>query len=398
MKWASSLAAGPSLEVSLDQCLQGIQMQLGEECPDLVFCFFSPHFRESSEQITLRLTQTWNPRVVLGCTAGGVIGAGQEVEHQPALSLVAARLPEVSLDPFHLVDTEIPSTDGSPSLWEDLLGVEARRRPHFILLADPFTFRVEEFLMGLDYAYPRTVKVGGLASGGVRPGDNRLLYQEQVSREGIVGVAMSGNIQVETLVAQGCRPIGPPYMVTRSERNLLLELDYKPALQVLQDLLSSLKPEDLRLATQPLFLGLVMDPLREELAPGDFLIRNILGALPERGAIAVGALLSEGQWAQFHVRDRETSAEDLYLRLRSLWETLEGQPGEPIQGALLFSCLGRGVHLYGEMGHDTRMFHQVLGPIPMGGFFCNGEIGPVRGVTYLHGYTSSFGLFRPRKT
>ena len=109
--------------------------------------------------------------------------------------------------------------------------------------------------------------------------------------------------------------------------------------------------------------------------------------------MAIGELLKEGQLVQFHLRDAETSAEDLTAVLeRYAVENRENQ----VHGALLFSCLGRGQYLYGRPNHDTDIFHEKLGPVPLGGFFCNGEIGPVSGTTFLHGYTSSFGIFRPR--
>ncbi|MBI4715419.1 MAG: FIST C-terminal domain-containing protein, partial [Nitrospirae bacterium] len=232
------------------------------------------------------------------------------------------------------------------------------------------------------------------ASGAVRPGENRLFLNGESFEEGLVGVGLTGNVVVETIVAQGCRPVGSPFLITKADQNLLLEMDYKPALHVLQELLNSLNDLDRTLAQQSLFLGIVMDPLKETITPGDFLIRNLMGIAEEHNALAIGTVLNEGQWVQFHVRDARTSSEDLDGHLsRYITEPHEG----PVEGALLFSCLGRGAHLYGEPDHDTRMFHQHLGNLPMGGFFCNGEIGPIDDTTYLHGYTSSFGLFRAKK-
>jgi small ligand-binding sensory domain FIST len=235
--------------------------------------------------------------------------------------------------------------------------------------------------------------VGGLASGANAPGGNALYLGAEVRRAGAAGVALSGNVSVETVVAQGCRPIGVPMRITRSERNLVYELDGTPPLQVLQELYEKLSDADCKLLQQALFLGLLMDELEGEPRPGRFLIRNLLGIDPERGALAVGEELRNGQIVQFHLRDARTSAEDLKSVLRDFVTT---DTGEGVHGALLFSCLGRGVHLYGKPDHDTDIFRNVLGAVPLGGFFCNGEIGPVGGSTHLHGYTSSFGLFRPK--
>jgi small ligand-binding sensory domain FIST len=107
--------------------------------------------------------------------------------------------------------------------------------------------------------------------------------------------------------------------------------------------------------------------------------------------MAVGALLEESSVVQFHLRDARTSADDLEAHLCRYRDEAKDTPAK---GALLFSCLGRGVHLYGSADHDSHLFRHHLGEIPLGGFFCNGEIGPVQNKTFLHGYTSAFGLFR----
>ena len=211
-------------------------------------------------------------------------------------------------------------------------------------------------------------------------------------RTGLVGVALAGNIEVETIVAQGCRPIGEPMFITKCQGNLLWELDGVSAVKVLEDLYESLDPGDQELARHSLFLGIVMSEQQQEYRQGDFLIRNVVGMDADRGVLAVGAALHESSVVQFHLRDAKTSAADL----EQLLARQEGlaQP----QGALLFSCLGRGVYLYGRPDHDTDAFRRHMGDVPLGGFFCNGEIGPVHGTTFLHGYTSSFGLFRRRSS
>jgi len=268
-------------------------------------------------------------------------------------------------------------------------------RPDLVVLADPFSFPVESLLAGLDYAYPRSTKIGGLASGARQPGGNALYSRAGVRRSGAIGVALSGDICIDTVVAQGCRPIGSPMQVTRCHSTILHELDGRPALEVLQALVNELPEADRQLASQALFLGIVMDELAAEHRAGDFLIRNLMGVDPTSGALGVGEHLRRGQTVQFHVRDARTSAEDL----ETLLERFAAEPrSAAARGALLFSCLGRGSFLYGKPDHDTDLFRAHLGDLPLGGFFCNGEIGPVAGTTHLHGYTSSFGLFRPARS
>jgi len=205
-------------------------------------------------------------------------------------------------------------------------------------------------------------------------------------------LSLSGNIIMDTAVAQGCRPIGSPMFVTSHQGGIILGLDGYPPLEILNALYEQANERDRALLQQSLFLGIAMQPDHTRYDQGDFLIRNIIGADPQRGAVQVAAELYPNQVVQFHLRDAETSAEDLervLIRNRD-------QHGEQLpEAALLFSCTGRGRGLYGRSGHDSGEFHKLIGPAPLGGFFCNGEIGPVQGKTFLHGYTSAFAMFRP---
>jgi small ligand-binding sensory domain FIST len=395
MKWASALMDEGPVGEMIKAGTASIRRDLGEGPIDLVFFFVSPDFQLGFEGIPPLIAQKLESRVVIGCSAGGVIGGQKERERKPALSLLAGRMPGVTITPFHLENARLPGLDASPRAWQELIKVSPSEAPQFILIADPFTFNVERLLAGLDFAYPSSVKVGGLASGGdPRARIPNTLFLNGVKPSGAVGVAMTGDVSIDTVVAQGCRPIGKPASVTEADRNLLLKLDDKPALEALQELIESLLPADQELARQSLFLGIAMTPFKEHPEKGDFLIRNLIDVDYQSCAIAVGALLQEGQTVQFHLRDAETSAEDLDLMLE---EYAAHHNRREARGALLFSCLGRGEYLYGRSGHDSEMFLSRFGPVPLGGFFCNGEIGAVGGTTFLHGYTSCFGIIRPRK-
>ena len=292
-----------------------------------------------------------------------------------------------------MTGTGLPDLDAGPALWEELVGVTSEQNPQFVMLADPFSFPVQNLLLGLDFAFSQSVKIGGLASGAQQQGGNALFLNDKVHRSGAIGLALHGNITVDTVVAQGCRPVGRPMHITESRRNLLVQLDGQPPLEILKALFQTMSERDQDLMRHSLFLGVVMDEMLETPEQGDFLIRNVVGMDARTGVMAIGEMLKEGQLVQFHLRDAATSAEDLTAVLeRYATENRENQ----VQGALLFSCLGRGQYLYGRPNHDTEIFQEKLGQVPLGGFFCNGEIGPVSGTTFLHGYTSSFGIFRPR--
>jgi small ligand-binding sensory domain FIST len=392
MRWASAVTERPRLEDGVAEVTAAVRRAIGPAPVDLALVFVSPHFAARYAELPERIGDALACRALVGCSAGGVIGGGHEVEQRPGLSLTAATLPDVQLETFALDAEALPDADAPPAAWRAALGVSAATERHFILLADPFSFPAELLIAGLDYACPESPKVGGLASGAARPGGNALFLDRRVLDHGAVGVALSGNVVIDTVVAQGCRPIGQPLHVTRCDRNVLHELDGKSPLRVLQELAARLSAADRELMTHSLFLGLAMDELALEHRAGEFLIRNLIGVDPEHGALAVGEQLRSGQCVQFHLRDARTSAADL--------EEVLGRYGQrgtaaQVEGALLFSCLGRGLHLYGRPDHDTEVFRRAVGEVPLGGFFCNGEIGPVAGKTHLHGYTSSFGLFRP---
>ena len=390
MNWTSALSENPVLEEAIAECGVAIKNAVGGETLDLAVAFISPHYEDSYDRVADLIAETLGAKHVFGCSGGGVIGNGVEVEQRAGVSITAAVLPNVNVRPFHLEGDLLPDMDAGPDKWGDLVGVQADQDPHFVMLADPYSFPVQDLLMGMDFAFPRAAKIGGLASGASRQGGNALFLDREVWRTGAIGLALDGNITVDTVVAQGCRPIGNPMRISKSDRNMLVELDGQPPMEVLRNMFETLPERDRGLLQNSLFLGVVMDELIDSPVQGDFLIRNVVGMDQATGGLAIGEMLKEGQLVQFHLRDAETSTDDLQAVLtRYADEHREND----IPGALLFSCLGRGQYLYGKPNHDTDLFRDKLGDVPLGGFFCNGEIGPVSGTTFLHGYTSSFGLF-----
>lgn len=394
MRWSSAVSDHADLAQAVAVAAGEALAALEGAAPDLAVVFVSTHHYGGFDVVPQLVRPHVGQALLLGCTAGGVIGGGHEVEQRPGFSITLAHLPQVDVTPFTITDDQLPSADAPPEPWRALVGTAPDRDPHFVLLADPFSIRIDDLVVGLDYAFPRAAKVGGLASAGTRAGINRLYLGDAVVAQGAVGVALTGNVAVDTVVAQGCRPIGQPMQVTACDRNLLLELDGRPPLDVLQDLYSRADEHDQRLFQTSLFIGLVMDELQTEYKVGDFLIRNLLGADRASGGLYVGALLRDHQTVQFHLRDASTASDDLRNMLGMYLAEHEPRHAE---GALLFSCLGRGAGLFGAPDHDTDLFREFVGPVPLGGFFCNGEIGQVGGGTYVHGYTSSFGIFRPAR-
>lgn len=389
MKWASTLSRRGVPAEAFSECADALERDLAGSPPDLLLAFASPHHATSCPDLASLAGQRFPRALLVGCTGGGVIGGAREAEDGPALSLTAASLPGARLSGFHVEMTSLPG-ERDVAAWHSACGVAPGARPKLLVLADPFTMDAHALLSGLDAAYRGAPKFGGLASGGRRAGENRLLLGESVHRSGAVGVAFSGDVEVDTVIAQGCRTIGKPMIVTRCRGGLLEELDQGAPVRVLTDLYRSLPERDRELVQTSLFLAVDMREDRVEYDPSEFLVRNILGADEESGAVAVGAELRPMQVVQFALRDAKTAEEDLQRLLER--HRKMGGVGKPA-GALLFSCLGRGAGLFGRPDHDTDLFEEKLGPAPLGGFFCNGEIGPVGGTTFLHGYTSAFALF-----
>lgn len=391
MRWASAVSDRSDFESAFADLIAQVRTGFGAAAPDVAFAFVASAFTPEAPRLPALLSEALHCRVLLGCTADGVIGGAREVEHQPALALTVAALPGVQVQPFALDAGALPDEDAPPHAWHEMLGVPPAGTPQFILLVDPFSMPIEALLAGIDYAYPHSVTLGGLASAARSPGGNALLLAGGVRHAGAVGLALTGDLRIDTVVAQGCRPIGRPLRITRCRSNVLMELDGKSPLECVHELAAGLEERDQTLLGQGLFVGIAAGQVLGQ-APPEFLIRNLMGVDPERGYFAVGERLREGQTVQFHVRDARTSAEDLAALLRAC-----AQPGAPAapHGALIFSCLGRGRHLYGAPNHDTDLFRNQFGPVPIGGCFCAGEIGPVAGATRLHGYTSSIGIFRP---
>ncbi|MEO0410069.1 MAG: FIST N-terminal domain-containing protein [Cyanobacteria bacterium P01_A01_bin.135] len=402
MRWTSALSTKASLEAAVDQVVAQAQANLSAD-PDLGFVFISSAFASDYSRLMPLLQERLSVPILIGCSGGGIVGtsgvnATQEIEETPALSLALAELPDVVITPFRVVSTSLPDLDGPPDRWVELVGVAPQTRPSFILLADPISGMMTDFLQGLDYAYPGATKVGGLASGGPAVQQGSLFYQGAALQGGVVGVALSGQVVLDAIVAQGCRPVGPMYQVVEGDRNIILKVQETagsgtplPPLEALQELAADLTPEERELAQQSLFVGVAQSGFKQVLEPGDFLIRNLMGVDPRGGALAIGDRVRPGMRIQFHLRDAGASADDLETLLR---QYKGQQPGVSSAGALMFACLGRGERLYQKPNFDSQMFRQYVEDTPLSGFFCNGEIGPVGQTTFVHGYTSVFGILR----
>ncbi len=320
--------------------------------------------------------------MLAGCSGASLVGAGVEVENASGFSLLLLDLPETKIHVAPLTPTESGDVD-----WAEATGVKAGDVDAWIALADPANFPLDPWLEGWNAAYPGIPTIGGLASGG-QSADELFVMRDRELVEGGVAVGFKGGVRVQALVSQGCRPIGEPMTITGADQNFVISLGNRPAYEVLQKTFEALPNADKVAAQGNIFAGLATSEYVDEFKTGDFLVRNLLGADPEQGVLAIGAYPRVGQTLQFQLRDgRSADAE-----LRHLAGDAARAGGRPL-ASLLFACNGRGRHLFGVENHDAGMMRDILKPRASAGFFCNGEIGPVGGKNFVHGYTASAALF-----
>ena len=349
---------------------------LGEDSPDLVVFFATAAHLDAMDTLATVLAERLVPGILLGAGAVSVIAGGRELEEQPAVVAWGAGTADAAPVRF------APALGSDHSPIGDLPPVGPEPRT-LLLLADPFSFPADRLLGEIDAESPQVRAIGGLASAASSPGGNRLVLGGETFDDGAVGLLLGSGADVATVVSQGCRPIGRPYAVTRGERNLIHELGGRPALERLQEIVGGLGDADRALVQRGLHIGIVVNEHKLDFDRGDFLVRGVLGIERESRALAVGDLVETGTTVQFHVRDADTAGEDLN-RLMS---------GRRAEGALLFTCNGRGQRLFGVTDHDASVVSGAIAPAPLAGMFCAGEIGPVGPRSYLHGFTASVALF-----
>jgi small ligand-binding sensory domain FIST len=357
--------------------------------PDLALLFFSPHHLASSAALLEEARRRLQPRCLLGCVGETIIGNGHEVERGPALSLWLGKWPAaVELEPFHLA---LERTGEGLGLigWPDALLAAEVARSALLVLGDPFTFPPDLFLRSVNEDQRGLPVLGGMASGIRGPGQCRLLLQGRVLDHGAAGVLLQGPIGLRSIVSQGCRPVGRHLVVTRGQDNLIQELGGRPVLDQLRELWEGMTAEERELFQQGPHLGIVINEYQGEFQRGDFLVRNVMGFERETGALAITDRVRVGQTVQFHVRDARTADEDLH----ALLQLDLAAHAQPPAGALLFSCNGRGTRMFAEPDHDAGVIRAEAGPIPLAGFFAQGELGPVGGQNFIHGFTASIALF-----
>jgi small ligand-binding sensory domain FIST len=388
MPFAAALSQARSATQAVDEVVAQLQEQQPAK-PDLVLAFFSPHHKRAAAEIAGSLETRLAPKALLGCMGESIVGNDVEIEGEPALAVwTAAWSKPVEMSAFCLAPEQTP--DGLSILgWPDSLTDADPKHATLLLFGDPYTLPIDTLLLNLNENHPGLPVVGGMTSGARGAGESRLLFGNSVQALGAVGVLLQGPLGVRSIVSQGCRPIGKPMVVTKTRENIIEALGGQTPLAQLQELWPTLSTSDQALFQNGLHIGRVMNEYQGEFSRGDFLVRNVMGLEQESGALAITDHLRVGQTVQFHVRDAQSASEDLHTLLKRDRKNETQAPA----GGLVFTCNGRGCRLFGEPNHDALAIRGETGNVPLAGFFAQGEIGPVGGQNFIHGFTASVLLF-----
>lgn len=370
-KWAADLRAQLPAQVTLG------------------LVFVSPKFFSQAKQVLEILRVHAQIPLLAGCSSQSLIAGAEEVEENPGLTLGLYSLPDADLKAFYFKQEQVEEANG-PGYWRLETGIEPEQTNGWLAFIDPFHLDSEAWLNTWNEAYAPLPVMGGLASGDFTEQRTQVYLNGDVFEEGGVAISIGGEVKLAGVISQGCTPIGETWTLTRVEENIIHEIGNRPAYKVLEETFNQLTPQEQKIARNNLFVGLVVNEYLEDFHRGDFLIRNLLGADPRTGSIAVGAFPRTGQTMQFQRRSAAAAMEDMEELLGRAKHELESVS---IYGGCLCSCNGRGQGLFGRPNHDAKSVQDRFGPIGLAGFFCNGEIGPIGEKNFLHGFTASLALF-----
>ncbi|HEX5399475.1 MAG TPA: FIST N-terminal domain-containing protein [Verrucomicrobiae bacterium] len=375
-------------ETGLRDWAENLRRQLPAPEVSLGLVFMSPRFFPYAKTALEILRVHARIPLLVGCSSAGLITGTREIENAGGLALALYSLPGAELKGVHFTQAQVEEAKGV--YWHLETGVEPKRTNGWLVFIDPFHMDPEGWIRGWNEAYAPLPVFGGLASGVFTDPTTQVYLNGDVFEEGGVAVSVGGDVKLVGVISQGCTPIGETWTLTRVEKNLIHHIGNRPAYAVLAETFQKLPPDEQRKAQGNLLIGLVVNEYREDFHRGDFLVRNLIGGDPHSGVLAVGAMPRAGQMMQFQRRDAAAATEDMNELLIRAREQLDDVT---IYGGCLCCCNGRGQGLFGAPDHDAGLVQKHLGPISIAGFFGNGEIGPVGGKNYLHGFTASLALF-----
>ena len=389
-KYAAAACQSDDVSLAVTQCSMLVNQQLAENgpelVPDLVVVFVAGYPPDDFENAVQRIAELTNGRNVISVTCQSIVAGDQEMENTKGISIWAACWSDAEVTPMML---EFSSESG-PSPFVGLPQDQWQDDAVLLMFSEAYSFPSDAILEHLNNTYPGLRVFGGVSDTGLDPSNARLMLNGQVQSKGAVAVRISG-VDVQTVVSQGCRPIGDAMIVTDSERNVIGTLGGQPAFELIKKIYTTLPTQDRERVERGLHLGIVMSELQDEFQYGDFLIRNVIGIDEETKSITISDYIRKGRTVKFHIRDQVSAS----IELRSMLEhAMADKNLNSPRAALAFTCNGRGSHLFEQPHHDAAMIRQVVGEIPTAGFFAAGEFGYVGNSNFLHGFTASIALFQ----
>ena len=359
-----ALSEHPTATEAVGEVVSQLSEQLTQQ-PSLVMVFASLSYHEHMPEVMTAIHNFLEPDCLLGTLCDTVIAGGREISHSPALAVWATT-------EGHATGIHLP--DGHPEQLPD-------KAETLLLLADPMTFPIDNLLLGLTTSQPHLQVIGGMISVGNQPEARQLWLDDACYAAGAIGALLADfpPAGVITQVSQGGQPIGQPFTITHAEQDTIFELGGQPALDRIKDLVANATAKEQQLMRQGIHVGIAVN----DIGNYDFLLRGIAGLDEAQATIKLADQIDIGETIQFHGRDAQSAAAELHTCLANLKPT----------AALLFSCNGRGAHMFGKAGREATLISQLLGNMPMAGISCAGEIGPVGHQHYLLGFTASLALF-----
>ena len=381
-------AVGVSTEASATraalECARQAQAGLGGSEADWCVAFVSAAHRADLPALVETVSRALGTPYVAGCSAAGVLAGEREVEGGAVVGLLAVASDQVRATPFLFHDEGDRGLTAGIRLGQRL---SASRGTGDLLLVwpDPFHVRPDRLLQSVDAVLGPVPVVGGAASTADAGARTFQFSGAEVAEAGVAGLRLQGGFRHVVGVTQGCRPLSTePLRVTSAHENLLLEIEGRPALEVLREHAPAEVLEDPAWGLHFLCVGLLPDPGAPHVLAGEYLVRNIVAADPDTGVLAIADAVEEGQHLVFAQREPEAAEGDL---ARMLERIAPQRTGVDYRFGLYFNCLARGRSLYRREGVDSRLLARALPGLPVLGFFCNAEIGPVGGKNRLFTYS-----------
>ena len=370
--FTSAMAAGEDWRSIADKCLLALQTGTVPASLGLLYVTepLAPYIADLHEYLREKTgVHDW-----IGTVGGGICSAGREIYDEPAATIMLATLPD---DSYRLIPSGIDALGDMLVHNRDWI---TEHSAHFgIVHGDPRDNRVPQIIESLSHDLDPGFLVGGLSSAS---NEN---YQTQIAGElcenGLSGVLLTAQVPVISGLTQGCTPLSAKHTVTRCDRNVLIELDGRPALDVFREDIGEVLSRDFSRVAGYIFAGLPI-PGSDT---GDYLVRNLVGIDPNEKLLAIGDILEDDAPIMFCRRDGDSAREDMLRMLRDLGKRAR----TPIKGGVYFSCLGRGRNQFGANSEELKLIRDELGEFPLVGFFANGEISHNR----LYGYTGVLALF-----